>query len=135
MAPVVPIVDYLVLDERPHLLAHQCLTCGAQYFDRRVGCAACSGADFTRVEVPQEGVLRAFTIVAVPSVARRDPFVAGIVDCEGTLVRTNIVNVEPTPEHVRTGVRVRLCTFSVGLDDTGREAIAYGFEPVESKVS
>jgi uncharacterized OB-fold protein len=134
MPSAVPLVDYLVLGESPHLLAHECLGCGARYFDRRVGCAACAGVDFTRVKVAPEGVLRAFTIVAVPSAGRDDPYVAGVVDCQGTLVRTNIVNVEPTPANVRTGTRMRLCTFTVGVDDTGREAVAYGFEPVETEV-
>ena len=44
--------------------------------------------------------------------ARRPvPFVAAIVDCDGTSVRGNIINVEPDPEHVSSGMKVRLATY------------------------
>ena len=28
------------------------------------------------------------------------PFVAGVIDCDGTSVRGNVINTEPDPEHV-----------------------------------
>ena len=58
------------------------------------------------------------------------PFVSGVVDCDGTSVRTNIINVEPDPEHVHTGMKVKLATYSLGTDDNGTEAIGFGYEPV-----
>ena len=57
------------------------------------------------------------------------PFVAAVVDCDGTSVRGNLINVEPDPEHVALGMKVRLATYSLGTDDDGVEAIGYGFEP------
>jgi uncharacterized OB-fold protein len=39
------------------------------------------------------------------------------------------VNVEPSPEHVKLGMPVKLTTFSIGKDDAGVEAINFGFEP------
>jgi hypothetical protein len=39
--------------------------------------------------------------------------------------------VAPDPEHVHTGMKVRLATYPVGTDDEGTEAIGFGFEPVE----
>ncbi len=60
------------------------------------------------------------------------PFVAGLIDCGGTSVRANIINVEPDPEHVTTGMKVRLATYSIGADEEGTEAIGFGFEPLES---
>jgi uncharacterized OB-fold protein len=56
--------------------------------------------------------------------------VAAIIDCGGTTVRGNIINTEPDPEHVSLGMKVRLATTSVGVDDDGVEAINYGFEPL-----
>ena len=44
-------------------------------------------------------------------------------------VRGNLRNVEPSPEHVHTGMQLRLCTYSLGTDDNGVEAIGFGFEP------
>jgi uncharacterized OB-fold protein len=125
----VPLVDYLVLEGEPHLVAHECTSCGARFFDRRNACASCSGTDFRTVEVPTEGVLRSFTIVSFAAPGIPVPFVAGIVDCGGTSVRANVVNVEPDPEHVTLGMKVKLATFPIGTDAEGTEAIGFGFEP------
>ena len=56
------------------------------------------------------------------------PFVSCVVDCDGTSVRANLRNVEPDDEHVHTGMRVGLTTYSLGTDDNGVEAIGFGFE-------
>jgi uncharacterized OB-fold protein len=128
-AAQIPLVDYLVLGDRPHLVAHECSACGARYFDRRTGCAACFATDFETVEVATNGVVQTFTIVAHAAPGIPVPFVSAVVDCEGTPVRGNLVNVEPTPEHVRTGMNVSLTTYSLGIDDNGVEAIGFGFEP------
>ena len=125
----VPLVDYLVLDGEPHLRAHECTACGARFFDRRNACASCGATEFRDVDVPREGTLRTFTIVSFAAPGVPVPFVAGIVDCDGTSVRGNVVNVEPDPEHVTLGMKVRLTTFPVGTDAAGTEAIGYGFEP------
>ena len=125
----VPLVQYLSLDGDPHLVANECTSCGARFFDRRNACAACFATDFRPVDIPTEGELKSFTIVSMAAPGIPVPFVAGIVDCGGTSVRGNVVNVEPDPEHVSLGMKVRLTTFSIGADSTGTEAITYGFEP------
>ena len=130
MANAVPIVDYLVLGDSPHLVAKECTSCGARFFDRRNACAACFGTDFRTVAVGTEGSLRTFTIVAFAAPGVQVPFVSGVVDCDGTSVRTNIINVEPDPEHVHTGMKVKLATYSLGTDENGTEAIGFGYEPV-----
>lgn len=130
MSTTVPLVDYLVLDGTPHLRAHQCTSCGARYFDRRNACASCSGTSFADVDLPTEGELRSFTIVTFASPGVPVPFVAGVVDLGGTSARGNVINVEPSPDHVKLGMKVRLATYTVGTDDNGVEAIGFGFEPV-----
>ena len=125
----VPLVDYLVLGDEPHLVAHECARCGARYFDRRNACAGCFGTEFRVVDVPTEGELRTFTIVAHAAPGIPVPFVAGVVDCDGTSVRGNVINVPPDPDHVHTGMKVRLATYSLGADSAGTEAIGFGFEP------
>jgi uncharacterized OB-fold protein len=126
----IPLVDYLVLGDDPHLVAHECTACGARFFDRRNACASCGGTAFRSVDIPTEGVLRTFTIVAHAAPGIPVPYVAGVVDCGGTSVRTNIVNVEPTPERVNLGMKVRLVTFTIGTDSEGTEAVGFGYEPV-----
>jgi uncharacterized protein len=130
MAGQIPLVDYLVLGDQPHLEANECTNCGARFFDRRNACAGCFGTDFRTVAIGTEGSLRTFTIVAFAAPGVQVPFVSGVVDCDGTSVRTNIINVEPDPEHVHTGMKVKLATYSLGTDENGTEAIGFGYEPV-----
>jgi uncharacterized protein len=126
----IPIVDYLVLDDgAPHLVTHECTSCGAHFFDRRNACASCSGTEFRMVDVPADGVLRTFTIVSFAAPGIPVPFVAGVIDCGGTSVRANVINVDADPEHVTLGMKVRLATYSLGTDEAGTEAVGFGFEP------
>ncbi len=129
MASQVPLVDYLALGDRPHLVAHECPTCGARYFDRRNACANCGGTEFGSTDVATDGEVRSFTIVTFAAPGVQVPFVSAIIDCDGTSVRANLINVEPTPEAVSLGMKVRLATYSLGADDDGTEAIGFGFEP------
>ena len=126
----IPLVDYLVLGDEPHLVANECTGCGARFFDRRNACAACFGTEFRRVDVATTGELKAFTIVSFAAPGIPVPFVAGVVDCDGTSVRGNVVNVEPDADHVHLGMKVKLTTFPIGTDSAGTEAIGFGFEPL-----
>ena len=125
----IPLVDYLILGDKPHLVANECTHCGARFFDRRNACAACFETEFKHVEIQTEGILRSFTIVTFAAPGVPVPFVAGIIDCGGTSVRANVINVDATPEKVTLGMKVRLATYSLGTDDNGTEAIGFGFEP------
>ncbi len=129
MAEPIPFVNYLVLGDEPHLVANECTSCGARFFDRRNACAGCSGTEFKSARVASQGEVRAFTIVAFAAPGIAVPFVSAIVDCDGTSVRANIVNIEADPEHVKLGMPVKLTTFSIGQDGEGVDAINFGFEP------
>ena len=129
MADQIPFVDYLVLGDSPHLVAQECESCGARFFDRRNACASCSGTAFRSVDIATQGEVRSFTIVAFAAPGIEVPFVSAIIDCDGTSVRANLVNVEPDPDHVKLGMPVRLTTFPIGIDEEGVEAINFGFEP------
>ena len=130
MSQQVALVDYLVLGNEPHLVAHECTNCGARYFDRRDACASCEADEFVDVDVPTTGELRAFTIVSLAAPGIDVPFVAGVIDCDGTSVRANVINTPPDPEHVTLGMKVKLATYSIGTDDQGTEAVGFGFEPI-----
>lgn len=127
----VPLVDYLALGDTPHLVANECTSCGARYFDRRNACASCFKTDFRKVDISTEGEVRSFTIVTFAAPGVPVPFVAAVIDCGGTSVRANLRNVDPTPEKVSLGMKVRLVTYSLGTDDNGQEAIGFGFEPIK----
>ncbi|MGI8754619.1 MAG: Zn-ribbon domain-containing OB-fold protein [Acidimicrobiales bacterium] len=129
MTEQVPLVNYLHLGDEPHLVAAECTSCGARYFGRRNACASCYADDFRSVDISTEGELRTFTIVSFAAPGIDVPYVAGVVDCDGTSVSTNLVNVEASPDHVHTGMKLRLATYSMGTDANGVEAIGFGFEP------
>ncbi len=131
MTDQIPLVDYLVLGDRPHLVANECTGCGARFFDRRNACASCGARDFAPATIDTEGVVRAFTIVSFAAPGVPVPFVAGLIDCGGTSVRANLVNVEPDDQHVTLGMRVRLTTSVMGTDAAGTEAVTFGFEPID----
>jgi uncharacterized OB-fold protein len=116
-------------DGDPHLVANECTSCGARFFDRRNACASCFATDFRQVSIATDGELRTFTIVAFAAPGVEVPFVSGVIDCDGTSVRGNLRNVTPDAEHVTTGMKLRLTTYSLGADDNGVEAIGFGFEP------
>lgn len=125
----IPLVDYLVLGDDPYLVARECTDCLARFFGRRNACAACSGTGFRTVAVPREGTVSTFTIVSLAAPGIPVPFVAAVVDCGGTSVRGNLVNVDPDPGYVTLGMKVRLTTVPVGTDAAGVLAVGYGFEP------
>lgn len=127
----IPIVDYLVLDPTPHLRAHACTDCGARYFGRRNACAACGGRSFADEAVATEGEVTAFTIVSFAAPGIEVPFTAAIVDCDGTTVQANLVDVPADPDHVHLGMAVRLATHSLGTDANGDEGIGFGFAPID----
>jgi uncharacterized OB-fold protein len=130
MSDRVPLVEYLALGDEPHLVANECTSCGARFFDRRNACASCFATDFRKVDVATTGELKSFTIVSFAAPGIPVPFVAGVVDCDGTSVRANVVNVEPDDAHVHLGMKVKLTTFPIGTDSAGTEAIGFGFEPL-----
>ena len=129
----IPLVAYLVLEPEPHLVAQQCVRCGARFFDRRTACGSCGGREFEPAPVAVTGHLRAFSIVhrAAPGVTV--PFVSAIVEAgDGTTVRANLTEVPPDPSEIRLGMPVRLVTYLAGTDSEGTECVAFGFAPAEA---
>jgi uncharacterized OB-fold protein len=137
MGKQVPIVDYLVLDDgEPHLVANESEVSGALYFDRRNADAQSGAAGFRRRRLANEGTIRTFTIVhrAAPGVPT--PYVSVVVDLDGGgVVKANLLNVEPDPANVATGMRVRMTTYPVGIDHDGTEAIAFAYEPATTSTT
>jgi uncharacterized protein len=135
MGKTIPIVDYLVLDDgAPHLVASESVDSGALYFDRRNADARSGAREFRRRRMADTGVVRTFTIVhrAAPGVPT--PYVSVVVNLDGGgVVKANLLNVDPTPEAVAVGMKVRMTTYSVGVDDDGTEAIAFAYEPDEQE--
>jgi uncharacterized protein len=133
MAPKqVAIVGYFVLDRGDeHLVANECGECGAQFFDRRNACGRCGHTSFTTARLAREGSLRTYTVVhRGPNV--RSPYVSAVVELDGGVsVKANLIGVDPDPDHIEVGMKVRLTTFVSGIDEEGTEAVAFAFEPID----
>jgi uncharacterized OB-fold protein len=126
----IPVVDYLVLEGEPHLVANACRGCGALYFDRRNACARCGKLEFDRRPLATTGVLRSFTVIhrAAPNIAV--PYVSSVVELDGGgVVKANLLDAGTDPEKIELGMKVRLTTFPCGTDEEGTEAVAFGFAP------
>jgi uncharacterized protein len=130
MARQVPYVSYLSLDGEPHLIAHECASCGALFLDRRNACANCGARVFHGRDLANTGVLRAFTIVHRASPGVTVPYISAIVDVDGGgVVKANMVGVDPDPANLALGMKVKLTTFPAGTDSDGTEAVAFGYQP------
>lgn len=126
----IPVVDYLVLGDDPHLEAHECRACGALYFDRRNACAKCSKADFGRKRLTGEGVVRAYTIVHRAAKGLEAPYASVVVELQdGGVVKANLRGVTD-PALIQPDLKVRMVTFPAGQDDDGTTAVAFGYEPI-----
>ena len=128
----IPVVNYLDLSgDEPHLVATECTSCGALYFGRRNACEKCfSAGPFAPRVLSDNGSVRAFTIIQRAAPGVKAPYVSALIDLDGGgFVKANIVNVEPVPENFKTGMPVRLTTYTVDTDDEGTEAVSFGFEP------
>ncbi len=126
----IPVVDYLVLGDDPHLVAQACTSCGALFFDRRNACARCGKLEFEPKALATTGTVRSFTIVhrAAPNVPV--PYVSSVIELDGGgVVKANIVDAGVDPEKLELGMAVRLTTFPCGTDAEGTEAVAFGFTP------
>lgn len=131
---LVPVVDYLVIDDGPpHLVGKRCDECGAVYLERRNACAACGARTFSPAALPGTGRIESFTIVHRGAPKHIGPFVSVLVRLDDdTFVKANLVGVPPDADAVDFAVPVRLVTYPVGTDDDGTEAIAFGFAYDES---
>lgn len=130
MANQISMVEYLVLDGEPHLVANVCKECGATYWDRRNACARCGKTNFDRRDMASEGEVISFSIVhrAAPNVPT--PYVSAVIHLDGGgAVKANIIDTPPDPENVKLGMRVKLKTYVAGTDDDGTEAVAFGYAP------
>jgi uncharacterized OB-fold protein len=130
MGNQIPMVEYLTLDGEPHLVAQECKECGALFFDRRNACAHCGKRNFGNRDLAPTGVVRSFSIIHQAAPGVPVPYVSSVVDLDGGgAVKANVINVDPDPEKVKLGMKVRMTTFVAGTDDDGTEAVAFAFEP------
>jgi uncharacterized OB-fold protein len=127
-----PIVPFLALGKRPHLMGLRCRTCGATYLKSgRVACSKCGEArSFDDVELSDHGTLWVYSIVHQSAPGIPVPYVAAIVDLPDKVsVRCTLIDVEPDPAKLPFGLPVKMITKKVRTDKEGRDVIAFFFTP------
>ncbi|MEM6708308.1 MAG: OB-fold domain-containing protein [Pseudomonadota bacterium] len=130
-----PVVPYLKIpsDGEPYLEGHKCGACGATFLGERNHCSKCGARDqMTVVALPKTGKLYSYSIVHRSFPGIDVPYVSAVVDLDdGTAVKSNLINVEPDPEHISFDMRVEL-VFGDALgrkDRDGNSYMAFFFQP------
>lgn len=94
------------------LWLRRCNTCKRAYFYPRDFCPYCGSRDVAWMRASGRGTLHTFAIVhraPVPAFRDHVPFVVAMVDLEeGARMPTNLVDVEPDPEHIKVGMAVEV---------------------------
>ncbi len=130
-----PIVPFLRLGEKPHLVGKKC-KCGAIFLDsKRVACSKCSTpAPFEEIALSNKGKVYVFSVVHQSFPGIKTPYVTAIVDLpEGVSVRANLDGVNP--EEIEKNPKpifdmpVELVTSVVAKDREGHDVVAFSFKP------
>lgn len=105
--------------KRGELRIERCQSCGKAYFYPRPFCPFCSSRDVAWFTASGRGRLYSYVINQRPARGFEDfaPYVIAIVELdEGPRMMTNIIGVEPVPEHLPIGMRVEV-TFERQSDE------------------
>jgi len=131
-----PIVPFLKLDPKPHLVGIKCGACGAIFLDpKRVACSKCGATGkFQTVDLSQKGKVYVFSVVHQSFPGIKTPYVTAIVDLpEGVSVRANLVDVVPEQLQKEPNkyfdLPVEMVTNVVAKDREGHDVVSFAFRP------
>ncbi len=127
-----PLVPYLRLGatrDEDYLFGNRCV-CGALYAGPRMYCGKCSSAGpFTEVKLGRDAEVHVFTIIHQATPYVKAPYVAAIVDLpEGVSINSNI-EIEPKPENIKFGMKLKMYTEKCSEDREGNSYVAYRYRP------
>jgi uncharacterized OB-fold protein len=131
--PVVPFLK-LAPGGEPSLEGLACRSCGKVFLDSRRHCAACGAREAMEPKpLGTRGVLHAYTIIQRSFPGVPVPYVSAVVDLDsGATVKGNLIRIEPKPEAIEQGMRVRVVfDLAPAKDKEGRSYMAYYFVPEE----
>ena len=132
---VLPAVDYLIMPEKgdPYLEGHQCKECGAIYLGERSVCSKCFARDkISKIKLNDSGILYSYSIVYRSFPGIDVPYISALVDLDGGgTVKGNLINVDPNPENVEFGMKVKVVYLDAlgRKDSNGNSYLSYFFEP------
>jgi uncharacterized protein len=132
-----PIVPFLKLDPKPHLIAVKCGNCGSVFMDlKRVACSKCGTTKekFSEVSLSDKGKVYVFSVVHQSFPGIKTPYITAIIDLpDGVSVRANLVDVDPEAAQKEPkkifDLPVEMVTHVAAKDREGHEVIAFSYKP------
>ena len=116
----------------PYLEGYRCGSCGTVYAAERMACSKCfARGGFETIKLPTTGELYTFSIVHRSYPGIPVPFVSATVDLDGACsLKGTLIDVEPDPDHVKTGMRVEVIFKELDYkNDDGIPYVSYFFRP------
>ena len=116
------------------LMGSHCKSCDTFFLPARPMCTKCFSEDMEWVEQPQNGRLRAFTIVYIAPTAmleagygRKNPYISGIVELEnGLSISAQILGLDPAkPEEIKIGTALKVEYITRGEDEAKKTFLAF----------
>ena len=130
-----PIVPFLKLQPKPHLVGTKC-SCGAIYLDaKRIACSKCGATgQFQQVPLSDKGKVYVFSVVHQSFPGIKTPYVTAIIDLpEGVSVRCGLSDVNPEQLQKEPqkyfNMPVEMTTSVVAKDREGHDVVAFSFRP------
>jgi uncharacterized OB-fold protein len=82
------------------------------------------------VKLSRDGEIHVWSIIHQATPYVKAPYAVAVVDlAEGVSVNTNIEGIEPLPENMKFGMKVKMFTEKVSEDKEGNSYVAYKFRP------
>jgi uncharacterized OB-fold protein len=129
-----PIVPYLKLPESgdPYLEGFKCSECGAITLKARTACGGCGARDSQQpYRLSNKGELHVFSITHRSFPGIEVPFVSAIADLDGGgTVKSNLIDIDPDPEKIKSGMRVEVVyKIAPRKDAEGNEYMMFYLRP------
>lgn len=131
-----PIVPFLKLQPKPHLMGSKCGNCGLVLLDTsRVACSRCGATEgFKPLALSDKGKVYVFSVVHQSFPGIKTPYITAIVDLpEGVSVRSNIIDIDAEDAQKNPkqlfDLPVEMITNVVARDREGHDVVAFAFKP------
>jgi uncharacterized OB-fold protein len=132
-----PIVPFLKLAPKPHLVAVKCGKCGSLFLDlKRVACSKCGATkdQFSEVSLSDKGKVYVFSVVHQSFPGIKTPYATAIIDLpEGISVRSNLSGVDPLDLQKNPqkyfDMPVEMVTNVGAKDREGHDVVVFSYQP------
>lgn len=123
-------------DGSAYLEGSKCRACGTKFLGARENCARCGARGWIEsFHLSEQGSLYNYTIVYRSYPGIKVPFISAIVDLDdGTVVKGNLLDIEPDPAALTFGMPVKLVFRGAEIANAdGLGYLAHFFVPARGK--